>query len=92
MSPEPPYFSPGHAHALFIRTQGPIYYIAGPSGMVTAMTGLLNSSGVSGDDMKTEEFGDYKLYQDSAHSDQGTGTNPSDSAPGQSVLWRPCEE
>jgi ferredoxin-NADP reductase len=40
---------------------GPIYYIAGPSGMVTAMTGLLNASGVSDDDMKTEEFGDYKL-------------------------------
>jgi ferredoxin-NADP reductase len=41
--------------------QGPIYYIAGPSGMATAMTGLLNSSGVSSEDMKTEEFGDYKL-------------------------------
>ena len=40
---------------------GPIYYIAGPSGMVTAMTDLLNSSGVSPDDVRTEEFGDYKL-------------------------------
>jgi ferredoxin-NADP reductase len=40
---------------------GPIYYIAGPSGMVTAMTELLNSSGVSQDDVRTEEFGDYKL-------------------------------
>jgi ferredoxin-NADP reductase len=40
---------------------GPIYYIAGPSGMVTAMTDLLNSSGVSPDDLRTEEFGDYKL-------------------------------
>ena len=39
---------------------GPIYYIAGPSGMVTAMTELLNSSGVSQDDVRTEEFGDYK--------------------------------
>src|ERR1700682_4892686 len=29
--------------------QGPIYYIAGPSGMVSAMTGLLNSSGISDD-------------------------------------------
>jgi ferredoxin-NADP reductase len=38
---------------------GPIYYIAGPSGMVTAMTGLLHSSGVSDDDIRTEEFGDY---------------------------------
>ena len=40
---------------------GPIYYIAGPSGMVTAMTELLNSSGVSQNDVRTEEFGDYKL-------------------------------
>ena len=40
---------------------GPIYYIAGPSGMVTAMTELLTSSGVSQDDVRTEEFGDYKL-------------------------------
>jgi len=60
---------------------GPVYYIAGPSGMVTAMTGLLNASGVSDDDMKTEEFGDYKLYQDPAVSNPGTGTSRSDSAP-----------
>ena len=59
--------------------KGPIYYIAGPSGMVTAMTDLLNTSGVSDDDMKTEEFGDYKLYQNSAQGDQGTGDR-SDSA------------
>lgn len=39
---------------------GPVYYVAGPSGMVTAMTELLRSSGVSEDDIKTEEFGDYK--------------------------------
>ena len=39
---------------------GPVYYVAGPSGMVTAMTALLQSSGVSDDDIKTEEFGDYK--------------------------------
>jgi ferredoxin-NADP reductase len=57
---------------------GPIYYIAGPSGMVTAMSDLLHSSGVSEDDMKTEEFGDYKLYQDSAQDDQRTGNNRSD--------------
>ena len=59
---------------------GPLYYIAGPSGMVTAMTGVLNGSGVSDDDMKTEEFGDYKLYPTSAQSDQETGKNRSDSA------------
>src|SRR6201987_1157816 len=32
---------------------GPIYYIAGPSGMVSAMTALLNSSGISDDDIRT---------------------------------------
>jgi ferredoxin-NADP reductase len=60
--------------------EGPVYYIAGPSGMVTAMTDLLNSSGVSDDDMKTEEFGDYKQYQDPSQRDQGTANNRSDSA------------
>lgn len=39
---------------------GGVYYVAGPSGMVTAMTTLLHSSGVSDDDIKTEEFGDYR--------------------------------
>jgi ferredoxin-NADP reductase len=41
----------------------PVFYIAGPSGMVTAMTDLLRSSGVSDDDMRTEEFGDYQLSE-----------------------------
>jgi ferredoxin-NADP reductase len=59
---------------------GPIYYIAGPSGMVTAMSELLKSSGVNEDDIRTEEFGDYKLLQDSAQCDQTTSNNPSDSA------------
>jgi ferredoxin-NADP reductase len=49
--------------------EGPVYYIAGPSGMVTAMTILLSASGVSDNDVKTEEFGDYKLYQNTAQSD-----------------------
>ena len=57
---------------------GPIYYIAGPSGMVTAMTGLLNASGVSDDDMKTEEFGDYRQYQNSPEGDQARDNNRSD--------------
>jgi ferredoxin-NADP reductase len=60
--------------------KGPIYYIAGPSGMVTAMTDTLNASGVSEDDMRTEEFGDYNLHQDPALNDPGTGINRSDSA------------
>jgi ferredoxin-NADP reductase len=60
--------------------KGPIYYIAGPSGMVAAMTDLLRSSGVSDDDVKTEEFGSYKLFQDSAQGDQTTGIYRWDSA------------
>jgi ferredoxin-NADP reductase len=59
---------------------GPIYYIAGPSGMVTAMTDLLTSSDVNDDDVKTEEFGDYKLPQDPAQNDLETGFRRSDSA------------
>jgi len=38
---------------------GPVYYVAGPSGMVVAMLDLLRRAGVSDDDIKTEEFGDY---------------------------------
>lgn len=39
--------------------QGPVYYVAGPSGMVVAMLDMLRRAGVSDDDIKTEEFGDY---------------------------------
>ena len=39
----------------------PVFYIAGPSGMVASMTDLLRSSDVSDDDIRTEEFGDYKV-------------------------------
>lgn len=39
--------------------KGPVYYVAGPSGMAAGMCHLLRSSGISDDDIKTEEFGDY---------------------------------
>ena len=42
---------------------GPVYYLAGPSGMVSAMSTLLRFLSVSDDDIKTEEFGDYGLDQ-----------------------------
>lgn len=61
--------------------KGPVYYIAGPSGMVTGMTDLLASLGVSPDDTRTEEFGDYKLYQDSTPANQTIDHNRSNSAP-----------
>ncbi len=37
----------------------PIFYTAGPQGMVTAMRTLLNSIGVSNDDIRFEEFSGY---------------------------------
>ncbi|HVS79923.1 MAG TPA: FAD-dependent oxidoreductase [Candidatus Paceibacterota bacterium] len=36
-----------------------IYYMAGPQGMVAAMRKMLNDSGISNDDIKTEEFSGY---------------------------------
>jgi len=39
--------------------QGPIYYLAGPPGMVTAMRQRLMDSGVDEDDLRTEEFSGY---------------------------------
>jgi len=37
----------------------PIYYLAGPPAMITAMRDMLKSSGVSGDDIRFEEFAGY---------------------------------
>jgi ferredoxin-NADP reductase len=39
--------------------RGPIYYIAGPPAMVTAMTEMLVESGIDEDDIRTEEFAGY---------------------------------
>lgn len=39
--------------------QGPIYYSAGPPGMVAAMRQLLAGAGVNEDDIRTEEFSGY---------------------------------
>jgi ferredoxin-NADP reductase len=61
-----------------VGLKGPVYYIAGPSAMVTAMTTLLNSAGASEDDMKTEEFGDYKLYENTEQRDQPATEHHSD--------------
>lgn len=37
----------------------PIYYLAGPLAMVAALRAMLNGSGVSNDDIRTEEFVGY---------------------------------
>jgi ferredoxin-NADP reductase len=39
--------------------QGPIYYIAGPPAMVTALRKMLADAGVDEDDIRTEEFAGY---------------------------------
>lgn len=36
-----------------------LYYLAGPAGMVAALRKMLNESGVSNDDIRTEEFTGY---------------------------------
>jgi ferredoxin-NADP reductase len=61
-----------------LALKGPMYYIAGHSGMVTAMTRVLQISGVSEDDMKTEEFGDYKSDENVQQRDQPTANVHSD--------------
>jgi hypothetical protein len=38
--------------------------------MVTAMTDVLHSSGISDDDMRTEEFGDYTVSDNPVHTNQ----------------------
>jgi len=39
--------------------QGPIYYIAGPPTMVTAMRGTLVNAGIEENDIRTDEFVGY---------------------------------
>ncbi len=39
--------------------EGPIYYVAGPPGMVVALRQVLTSAGVDEDDIRTEEFAGY---------------------------------
>jgi ferredoxin-NADP reductase len=39
--------------------RGPVYYIAGPPGMVTALSKMLVASGIDEDDVRTEEFAGY---------------------------------
>ena len=42
-----------------IQLRGPIYYVAGPPGMVLGMRKMLVGAGVDEDDIRTEEFGGY---------------------------------
>ena len=38
---------------------GPVYYIAGPPGMVASMRRMLSDAGINDDDIRTEEFSGY---------------------------------
>jgi ferredoxin-NADP reductase len=41
------------------KLEGPVYYVAGPQGLVSGMHELLNSAGVDDDDIRLEEFAGY---------------------------------
>jgi len=41
------------------KLDGPVYYVAGPPGLVSGMHELLNSAGVDDDDIRLEEFAGY---------------------------------
>jgi len=41
------------------QLQGPIYYLAGPPGMVASLRDVLATAGVDEDDIRTEEFSGY---------------------------------
>lgn len=54
----------GHIDAAMLERhltdiEAPIYYMAGPPGMVQAMRGLLLASGIDEDDLRSEEFTGY---------------------------------
>ncbi|MDB5244880.1 MAG: putative Ferredoxin-NAD(+) reductase [Parcubacteria group bacterium] len=42
-----------------IKEELPIYYVAGPAHMTVAIRSILNTDGVSNDDIRTEEFSGY---------------------------------
>jgi len=41
-------------------SKSPIYYVAGPSAMVTGVRQMLISSGISEEDIRAEEFAGYE--------------------------------
>jgi ferredoxin-NADP reductase len=44
----------------YLKTlEGPVYYVAGPPGMVTALQKMLNEAGVNDDDIRIEAFSGY---------------------------------
>ncbi|HTP13662.1 MAG TPA: oxidoreductase, partial [Bacteroidota bacterium] len=42
------------------KLEGPVYYIAGPPGMVASVQQLLNAAGIDDDDIRSESFSGYE--------------------------------
>lgn len=53
------WIGPGLLSKYLQGAPSPIYYIAGPPGMVKGLREMLNKSGVNDDDVRAEEFGGY---------------------------------
>jgi ferredoxin-NADP reductase len=53
------YLTADAIHAIVAPTTNPIYYLAGPQAMVLALRDMLKAGGVSGDDIRYEEFTGY---------------------------------
>ena len=50
---------PGHARQSGAEELQPIYYVAGPPGMVTSVQTMLKSTGVTNEDVRAEKFDGY---------------------------------
>ncbi len=53
------HISPDMLQKYLQTLEGPIYYVAGPPGMVTSLREMLTGAGVDEDDIRSEEFGGY---------------------------------
>jgi len=53
------HFTPRMLKKWLLDLRTPVFYVAGPAGAVASMRLTLNASGVSDDEIRTEEFGGY---------------------------------
>ena len=52
-------FSPAMLGKVVAKELQPIYYVAGPPGMVTGVQAMLKSTGVTNEDVRSEKFSGY---------------------------------
>ena len=52
-------FSPAMLGKVVAKELQPIYYVAGPPGMVTGVQAMLKSTDVTNEDVRSEKFGGY---------------------------------